>query len=137
MLKEIQQQFFAYRNGVLADQLRAAGCPCSVIFGLNVPQIAAIAREYEPSMTLAEALWAKRNDREARLLACYLFPKSEITRDKAVSLITDVQTPEEADMLCFRLLKHLPFASSLAEEAEKNETPLTQYLARSLRRHLE
>lgn len=137
MLKEIQQQFFAYRNGILADQLRSAGCPCSVIFGLNVPQLAAIARQYESSTELADALWGKKNDREARLLACYLFPKSEVDADKARALIADVQTPEEADMLCFRLLKHLPFASELAAETATSDNQLTAYLSRSLSRHLE
>ena len=43
-LKDIKQQFFTYRNGMLADRLREAGDCHKVIFGLNLPQIVDIAR---------------------------------------------------------------------------------------------
>ena len=135
-IRGIKQQFFAYRNGILAEQLRAAGSPCHVIFGLNVPQIAAIARQLTPSAELAEALWADKNVRESRLLACYLFPR-DTDAARAEQLMLEVQTPEEGDMLCFRLLKHLPEARQLAGKFAAGRDALTAYTARSLTRHLE
>ncbi len=136
-LRGIKQQFFAYRNGILAEQLRGAGSPCQIIFGLNVPQIAAIARQLTPSAELAEALWADRNVRESRLLACYLFPHDSTDAARAEQLMLEVQTPEEGDMLCFRLLKHLSGARQLADKYAGSDNALTAYTARSLTRHLE
>lgn len=136
-IKSIKQTFFAFRNGILADQLRHAGCPAKMIFGLNVPQLAEIARTIGTDHELALTLWADVNVRESRLLATYLFDKTKTDLTMAIRLIESIQTPEEADMLCFRLLKHLPFADSLVREYESSQATMSKYLAHSLRRHLE
>lgn len=109
-LQDIKKQFFVFRNGVIADVLRRAGMPYKVIFGLQIPQIADIARTLEPSTTLADALWADLEVRESRILACYLFPPTEVSEEKARALLSSVRTPEERDMLFFRLFRHLPYA---------------------------
>jgi len=107
-----------------------------MIFGLNVPQIAEIARNINPpAPELAEKLWAERHVRESRLLACYLF-SHDLNFDKAYALIEDVQTIEEADMLCFRLLKHLDFAGELIERASGSDNELIRYTAKALKNHL-
>ena len=56
-LKDIKQQFFTYRNGMLADRLREAGDCHKVIFGLNLPQIVDIARMAGCNKALAEELF--------------------------------------------------------------------------------
>lgn len=134
-LATIRQQFFALRNGILADQLKSAGVPHKMIFGLNVPQIAAIARTLQPSLPLAEALW-QESSREARLLACYLFPPQEVDRDYAMKLFNSILSPEEADMLAFRLLKRLHFAPEIADPEPADDTPLSRYARKALKRHL-
>lgn len=135
MIKEIKKEFFAFRNGIVADALRKAGMPYKVIFGLQVPQLAQIARSYEPSIELAEQLWTDKEVRESRLLAAYLFPAGEITKEKAIELMRSVQTPEESDMLAFRLLKRLPFVAELLTTAE-TDTSIPTFALESLRRHL-
>lgn len=112
-LKEIKQQFYTYRNGALADTLRKYGDPHRIIFGLDVPQIASIARSLAPGMELATLLWTDRDVRESRLLAAYLFPLEEISLEKALELCSDLRNREEADILAFRLLKRLPYATDL------------------------
>lgn len=134
-IKDIKQTFFAFRNGMLADTLRNMGYPYRMIFGLNVPQLASIARDLGENTALADQLWSDRDVRESRLLACYLFPK-DISKEKAMELVKDVQTTEEADMLCFRLLKHLPFASEIVEETAGSDSDLVRYLSKMLLRHL-
>ncbi len=120
MLREIKQEFYAYRNGIVADALRKAGMPYKVIFGLQVPQLAEISRQIIARIEsqnngndtiaerrrLAQALWDDRGVRESRLLACYLFDHTQMDRAEAESLLNDIQTPEERDMLNFRLLRH-------------------------------
>lgn len=133
-MKEIKQQFFTYRNGMLADTLRGYGVPHKIIFGLDVPQIARIAKSLTPSLELARKLWADFDVRESRLLATYVFPPSEVDMDMALRLASEVRSREEADMLSFRLLKRLPFASELLERMREDES--TSMTARALAPHL-
>ncbi len=121
-IQDIKKQFFALRNGMLADTLRKAGMPYGIIFGMNVPQLGELARNIAADSdsdlaTLADALWTDRNVRESRLLACWLFPIDAVNQESALAMMADVQTREEADILAFRLLRRLPFADSLAAEA--------------------
>ena len=121
-IQEIKKQFFALRNGMLADTLRKAGMPYGIIFGMNVPQLGQLARDItaDPDSDLGQLagqLWADRNVRESRLLACWLFPVEAVTPEAALAMMADVQTREEADILAFRLLRRLPFAERLATEA--------------------
>ena len=138
MIQKIKKEFFAYRNGIVADTLRKAGMPYKVIFGLQVPQLAEIARQIKSDNESAEAqanlayqLWADSTVRESRLLATYLFPVEQTDMELAEGLCAECQTQEEADMLAFRLLKRLPFATELLEKL-----PPEGYAARALKNHL-
>lgn len=137
-IPEIKKEFFRYRNGMLGETLRRYGDPHKIIFGLDVPQIASIARMAGTSTALAEELWADADVRESRLLACYLFNPTDVNDEKALSLAGDVQTQEEADMLAFRLLKRLPYAASLLsvlqEAAQTSEA--ARMSAKALRAHI-
>lgn len=134
-MKEAKHLFMTFRNGIVADTLRNAGMPYKIIFGLQLPQISNTAQNLREKFTpeetaaLASALWEDRNVRESRLLACYLFPADALSIEDARRLAEDVQTNEEADILCFRLLRRLPFAGSLAES-------LSGYCGVALRRNL-
>ena len=125
-IAEIKHQFFAYRNGIIADALRNQGAPHSQIFGLNVPQLAAIARGLTPGEDLARNLWADALCRESRLLACYLF----LADTDATSIIEGnefapgIMSHEEADMLSFRLLKRRQDAEEIVAHYGKSDKPL-------------
>lgn len=107
-----------YRNGLVADTLRAAGMDCyHIIFGLNLPQLSSIAAQFSPDIQLAQALWADAKVRESRLLATYLYPREQVSREHAIELMSQTQTQEEADMLAFRLLRYLPFLAELKQSA--------------------
>jgi 3-methyladenine DNA glycosylase AlkD len=135
IIKGIKRQFMAYRNGIIADSLRSAGYPYSIIFGLNVPQLAHISRTLTATPELAAALWADTEVRESRLLACYLFPH-DMAQPDAEAFIESLRTPEEGDMLAFRLLKHLPYASSLVEKYATSDNAMQRHLADILAKHL-
>lgn len=135
MLNDIKKSFFAFRNGIVADTLRKAGMPYKVIFGLQIPQIAEIARSQSPSLSIAEQLWNDRDVRESRILATYLFPLDKINMEKAMELARDVQTQEEADMLAFRLFKRLTFADTLLSAME-DDPEIPQSSTTALQNHL-
>jgi len=134
IIKDIKQRFFAFRNGMLADALRRH-TEYTVIFGLQVPQLAEIARSLSPSMPLAERLWSERHVRESRLLATYLFPLEQTTMEKALELAADAANEEEADMLAFRLFKRLAFARELYERM-KDMDDVSPYMKKTFLNHL-
>lgn len=138
-LQEIKQRFFSFRNGIVAKAFLDAGDPHSVIFGLQIPQIAEIARECGKDPSLAQELWADAKCRESRLLACRLFDASRLKEEEALKLCQEVKSREEADYLAFALLRHLPYASSLLTKITQTEngSPLLNYMATALKRNLE
>lgn len=129
-LQEIHQRFFGFRNGIVAKVFHDAGHHYKRVFGLQLPQLAAIARETGFDSNLARELWAEKDCRESRLLACYLFAPERLAEEEALKMAADVQTREEADILAWRLLRRLPYASSLADS-------LTGYIREALLRNLE
>lgn len=117
------------RNGILADTLRRTMPEYRMVFGLNLPQIVEIAAETGPSLDLARELWADRRTRESLLMAPMVYPRDKVDFDTADSMICDVITPEVADILCHRLLRHLPFARELAMRHITSASDLRRYTA--------
>lgn len=115
-MQKVKRHFFAMRNGVIADTMRTAGAPFKIIFGLNLPQIVEIASNIGPSKDLAKDLWHNTTTRESMLLAPMLVPHDDFSKVEAREWIKDIPYPEVADILCHRLLRHMPYAVDLAEE---------------------
>lgn len=138
-LQEIKQLFFSFRNGVVAKAFYDAGAPYKTIFGLQIPQLAEIARQVGFDSILASQLWADCGCRESRLLACRLFNPETLGKDEALRLACTVQTREEADYLAFVLLRRLPFGNELVELLGNGSemSPMRQYMSVALKRNLE
>lgn len=127
-LQNIRKQLFAYRNGVIADRLRAAGSPYSLIFGLNLPQLKIVADGVEKNADLARAMWADEHCRELHLLAPMVMPVEELSKVEAIDVCRAVRTHEEADVLCLRLLRYHPEAETIATELLR-ATEMLHYIA--------
>lgn len=127
--RHIRKQFYAYRNGMLADTLRSAGNAYSVIFGLNLHQIVEIASATLPDADLAQSLWNDHKCREARLIAPMIMPRETFSQQDATLWCDDVANNEETDVLCHRLLRHLPFATLLVEHYRTSSDESKRYLA--------
>ena len=113
---ELKQRVYVMRNGVTADSLRAAGCPYRLIFGLNLPQLTEIAAQYGPSAELASELRRHPDLRENILLAPMLYPSELLTYDEASAWAEECRWTEDADILCFKLLRKTSFAARLAHD---------------------
>lgn len=129
VINEIRHDLFAHRNGVVADALKAGGDPHEMIMGCPLSDIIAIAARHEPSPDLAEALWADTRHRECRLMATMLYPVAECRPDTALRWSKGVQTTEEADVLCHRLLRHLDCAQSVTHALLAEQDFLPRYVA--------
>ena len=123
---KIKQRFFAFRNGLLADMLRRQGVSSHrTIFGLNVIQLREIAAETGCDHILALELWADSTVRESRLLAPMIAePKAE-----TLGWLDEVQSAEEADLLCHSLLRRCDGALEAAVARLNDERPMVQYAA--------
>lgn len=126
-MQRLKRRMFAMRNGIVADTLRRTMPEYKVVFGLNLPQIAEIAADFEPSRRLAMELWEDRRTRESLLMAPMLFPREEMDEETAARMMKEVLTPEVADILCHRLLRHLPFARRIAMEKVTSTDDLERY----------
>lgn len=128
-LQTVKRRFFAMRNGIIADTLRRAGSPYRIIFGLNLPQLKEIADMTGSNAALAQQLWDNVSTRESMLMAPMIYPREEMTQPVAQQWIDSAVCPEAVDILCHRLLRHLPYAWQLAQHNIESSVDLNRYAA--------
>jgi len=128
-LKSIRKEFYAYRNGIVADALRKGGDPHQLIMGCQLTDIVSIASAYGKDRALANALWADTKHRECRLAAAMICPADGFTMADAEQWSRSVMSIEEADVLCHRLLRHLPYALQLFHALVASSEPMVRYAA--------
>lgn len=128
-MQQLKRALYAMRNGIVADTLRRGGCPYRLIFGVNLPQLTEIATRFGPSGELAAELAQDSSLRESALLSFMLMPVDTLTIDDARGLVRRVRWSEDADILCFKVLRHKAFAARLAAELSRSEAPLDRYTA--------
>lgn len=126
-IQEIKRRFFAMRNGIVADTIRKAGLQYKMVFGLNLPQIVEIAADIIPSQELAEQFWADTRTRESLLLAPMIYPRERLTQERGAEMLRESPTVEVTDVLCHRLLRHLPYAMDLATDAVTSDSETERY----------
>lgn len=148
-MQRVKRRFFAMRNGDLAQQMTERGARYRINFGLNLPQISEIARDFLPGgkeHTVCEAgpmplptgfdmadfsrrLRDNTSTRESMLIAPMLFPVKQLTEEEALGWARSVPTPEVADVLCLKLLRNYPDAPRLVEMLSGDSEPLSRYVA--------
>ena len=130
LLRDLKRRLYAMRNGVVADAIRKAGAPYRIIFGLNLPQITEIAADFrDGGPEFARTVWADNHTRECLLIAPMLMPADAMDEATARQWILQSPCSEVSDILCHRLLKHLPYARTLAQEFSASQEPLERYTA--------
>ena len=100
-------------NGVLSAQMRAAGMPYRLVFGVELPRLQEIAREFTPSRALAQALWHE-NVRECKILATMLMPADKMLPEVADIWMEQTDCQEIAEQATFNLYQYLPYAPEKA-----------------------
>lgn len=126
-MQRVKRRLFAMRNGALASQMALHGAEYKINFGLNLPQISEIARDFLPggeeAATLPEGFsyadFARRlrdntTTRESMLIAPMLFPVEALDIAEALEWGSGAATAEVADVLCMKLLRNHPSAREIA-----------------------
>lgn len=127
-IQTIKRRFFAFRNGVIADNLRKSGSSFRIIFGLNLPQLKEIAAEISENAGIALQLWHNSTTRESMLLAPMIFPIGDLTDDIAEQFIESTPDAEVADILCHFLLKRADYRKIISDYAD-SENPMARYIS--------
>ena len=134
ILRDIRKEFFAFRNGIIADKLRKANDPHPVIMGCLLTDIVTITRGMKDSIAdddrlvaLAEELWNDTNSRECRLAAPMLYPVERMTPETALQWCQSVESTEVADNLCHKLLRNLPEADALFRQLIAQDQTMLKY----------
>lgn len=135
-MQSIKRRMFAMRNGALADSLRKLGAPYRIIFGVNIPQLVEISRDFPANKVLAQRLWENVSTRESLLIAPMIYPSDAMTKEDAMRWIQQVPTAEVADILCHRLLRKLSFANGLVAQYADSDNEMLRYVALRLQFNL-
>ena len=122
-IQEIKKELRANMNGVASKQMREGGLQYHVNFGIELPRLQMIAREFEPNHELAQQLWHE-NVRESKILAAMLMPVDRFLSDVADIWVEQIPNAEIAQTTVHYLFSRLPYASEKAFEwmASGNET---------------
>ena len=129
------KRFFVFRNGIVADTLRKAEIPPEVIFRSADSADRCNRKALTPLPNWRKPYGSDSEVRESRILATYLFPVDEMSLERQSGFLALSEPEEESDMLAFRLLKRLHFASEILKRSEK-EPGDSGYAVASLRNHL-
>lgn len=123
--KKIKQNLRLSMNGIVSAHQRRQGLNYKINFGVEIPRLKDIAREYEKSEELATALW-QENIRECKLLAIFLLPQ-ECYASYADKWIAETPFTEIADHLAMNILCKIPQATDKALEWCNNTNELHKY----------
>ncbi len=100
---DIKKELRASMNGILSAKMREAGMPFKLIFGVELPRLHSIAKEFPQDAELAKRLWSQ-SIRETRLLAIMLMPPEAFTFEIAKEWGETMLTAEEAQVLALMTL---------------------------------
>ncbi len=103
-MKEIKKRLRLSMNGVVSTAMREKGMKHKLNFGVDIPRLRQMAKEYTPDLKLANDLW-KEDIRELKILATLLCPVEDFKdADVWVKEIDNLELAEQACMNCFSKL---------------------------------
>lgn len=124
IILDIKKELRANMNGIASAHCRQSE-DYRVNWGIELPRIMAIAKEFEPNRELAQHLW-NENVRECKILACILMPEDDFIEEICDIWVESINTEEIAMMFCLHLVKRLPYASTKAFQWMASEKSILQ-----------
>lgn len=124
-IKNIKTQLRLSMNGVASHSMREKGLDYKINFGVELPRLKDIARQYDQNHELAQYLW-KENIRESKILAGMLQPIDTFYPEIADIWVEDIQNSEIAELTCMNLFQYLPYAASKSFQWMADERVYTQ-----------
>jgi hypothetical protein len=117
-----------YRNGEVADSMKARGIVYHQNWGVSLVDLKTIAGEFEPSHVLALKLW-NRQWRETMILATLLDEPEKVTEQQMDFWTKQFPNSEIAEYASAHLWSRTPFAYAKALEWCRGKKHLVHYTA--------
>lgn len=127
-LRLIKRSLRGVMNGVVSSSMRDKGLSYKVNFGVELPRLEEMSRDYQPCYELAAALW-KEDIRECHLLAAMLMPVERFDEDLADLWVEQMRFTEEAEATVMYLFSRAPWASSKSFKWLASENEMQQLCA--------
>ena len=121
--RDIKKELRASMNGILSARMREAGMPFRLIFGVELPRLQNIAKDFPCDANLANHLW-EQNIRETRLLAIMLMSPEAFTPETANAWAETILTAEEAQIMAMLLLSRTKHAKETSMKWLETGEPL-------------
>lgn len=99
-------------NGVVSDTMKENGIIYKLNYGVSVPRIREIAKEYIPNHDLAQRLWMLQI-RETMILATLIEPSDKFDKQLANQWAQSFNQTEIIEQTCMNLLAKCSFAKEL------------------------
>jgi 3-methyladenine DNA glycosylase AlkD len=113
---EIKRKIHLSMNGVTADHMRDNGVFYKKSFGVAIPRIREIAKDYGKDHDLAQRLW-HLNIRETMIMATLIQPADKLQSDAALKWLNGVDNIELAEQTVMNIFSKLPYADGLITES--------------------
>jgi 3-methyladenine DNA glycosylase AlkD len=111
-LTEIRQKIRLSMNGIVSEQMTFKGINYKKNFGVNIPRIKEIAKNYFTNHDLAQRLW-ELEIRETMILATLLMPTQELSIENALKWTDHINNIELVEQSCMNLFCKLQNANIL------------------------
>lgn len=112
-LREIKQRFRLMMNGVASQSMRQRGLEYKLNWGIGLPALKDMAKDYGKDQSLAIELW-KEDIRECRILATLIMPAEAMDADLTDIWATDVRNQEIASIASLNLFQYVNGAKGFA-----------------------
>lgn len=105
-VKQIRRLIAGSMDGITATTMRQKGLIYKQNFGVALPRLREIARQFTPDTALSEYL-LQTAGRETQIVGLLLMPAKQLTTEAALHLAATLQTTELAEIASMTLFCHL------------------------------
>ena len=124
-LKEIKRSFRLKMDGAASRSMREKGLDYKLNWGVGLPELKAMAKEYGKDYDLAVALW-KEDIRECKILATLMMPPERMLPEVVDIWMEQTPSQEIAEWAAANLYQHLDYAPMLAFKWISSDRELPQ-----------
>jgi 3-methyladenine DNA glycosylase AlkD len=124
-ITNIKNSFRLRMNGVAAKSMRDKGVDYKINWGISIPQLKEMAKEYGKDYDLAIELW-KENIRECKILAILIMPSEKMIPEIVDLWMEQTNSLEIAELASFILYQNLDYAPLLAYRWMASEKEIEQ-----------
>lgn len=129
-IAEIRKIIRLSMNGIVSEQMAKKGIIYKKNYGVSIPRIKEIAKNYTPNHDLAQRLWMLQI-RETMILGTLLEPIDKFTPKLAQEWVECFDQIEIVEQCCMNIFCKLPFATTLVmdwTESDKKWIQITGFV---------